>query len=133
MSYVEISEGIVNLLDTIPEIAAVYDHEPKELKSYPCVTVSAFEHDNEFHDLAANKRRYSFLIRAYFRTDNAQDAETVLRTIADNIVSTIESNIRLQNSCDFASPTKARWGYVEREVPVRYVEITIDAFKRVLR
>lgn len=103
------------------------------MKSYPCATLTALEHDNEFHDLAANKRRYSFLIRVYFRTDNAQDAETVLRSITDAIIRVIESNVRLNNSCDYASPTKARWGFVEREVPVRYVEITLDALKRVLR
>lgn len=133
MSYVSIVAQIKTLLLTIAEINIVYDYEPKELVKYPCTTVTATGHNNEFGDLAANKRRFLFTIRCYTRTDSASDAETILRTVADKVIEKIENNVTLGGSCDWARPTEGRWSYQEREVPVRVCEMTIEAVKRVNR
>jgi hypothetical protein len=133
MGYVSISKGIVTLLETITEISETYNHEPKELGQFPCATVTSLEHNNTVNDLAANRRVYTHVIRCYYRTDIAEDAETILRGIADKVIETIEANISLDGSCDFSSPTRGRWGYVDREIPLRYFEINVDAYTRVVR
>jgi hypothetical protein len=56
-----------------------------------------------------------------------------LQGIADAIISAIEANVTLNGACDFARPTASKWLYAERELPVRIVEITVEATKRVNR
>ncbi len=133
MSYVTISAQIKALLATIVELNAVYDYEAKELLKYPCATVTAMGHKNEFNDLAANKRRFQFVIRVYNRTDSASDGERIMKIVADKVLEKIEGNVTLNSSCDWAIPSEAKWGYVEREVPLRFCEITVEALKRVNR
>lgn len=133
MTYVSIAAGIVAKLGTVTELEQVYNHEPKELAKFPCATVTAFSHTDVFADTAANTRQFTFMIRLYFRTDTAQDAETVLRNVADKVIAKIESDVTLNGSCDFARPSEGRWLFQQREVPVRVVEITIEALKRLNR
>lgn len=133
MSYVSIAAQLVNILQGVSDLVTVYNHEPKELKDYPCATVTAASHKDAFSDTAANRRVYLFTIRLYFRTDVAQDAETVLRSLADSIISAIESNVTLNGACDFAKPTEGAWDYQEREVPVRVCILTIECNKRINR
>ena len=133
MSYVNIAQQLVIILQSISDLAAVYNHEPKELKDYPCATVSAASHKDAFSDTAANRRIYIFTVRLYFRTDVAQDAETVLRGLADSVIGMIESNVTLNGVCDFAKPTEGTWDYQEREVPVRVCILTIECNKRINR
>ncbi len=133
MSYVSISAQIVALLQTITELNQVYAYEPKELNKYPCATVSALSHKDEFNDTAANIRKFTFIIRIYTRTDSASDAESVMQNVVDKVMAKIESSVTLNGTCDFARPTEARWMYGEREVPVRICELTVEANKRVNR
>jgi hypothetical protein len=133
MSYTNIRAGIVSLLQTIPEIQEVYNYEAKELAKYPSATVTNLSHKNLFADTARNRRQYSFMIRLYFRTDQPQDAETVLSSIADAVITKIESDITLNSTCDFAEPLEGKWLYQEREIPVRVVEIAVTAVKQVFR
>ena len=133
MSYVTIAAQLKILLQTITELNQIYDYEPKELLKYPCATITSSGHRNEFNDLAANRRVFTFIIRIYNRTDSASDAETIMRTVADRVISVVEGNITLNGSCDWASPTEGKWGFAEREVPVRICEITVEAVKRVNR
>lgn len=133
MSYVTIAAQLKTILQTITELNQVYDYEPKELLKYPCATITSTSHKNEFNDLAANRRIFTFTIRIYNRTDIASDAETIMRIVADRVITTIEGNVTLNGSCDWASPTEGKWGFAEREVPVRICEIAIEAAKRVNR
>ncbi len=133
MTYVSISGQIKTLLESITELNAVYDYEEKNLQKYPCATITAVAHKNEFVDLAANKRRFTFIIRLYNRTDSASDGERIMKIVADKVMQKIESNVTLGGSCDFAIPSEGKWGYQDREVPVRVCEITVEALKRVNR
>lgn len=133
MTYVSIASGITAKLQTVTELEQVYNHEPKELAKFPCATVTAFSHTDVFADTAANTRQFTFMIRLYFRTDVAQDAETVLRVVADKVIEKIESDITLNDSCDFARPSEGKWLFQQREVPVRVVEITVEALRRLNR
>lgn len=133
MSYSNIATAIYNLLGEITELKAVYSKEPAELLKYPCATVSSFGHQNIFSDTAANKRKYSHIIRIYYKQDSDNTAETILRSIADLVITKVEGNLTLQSTCDFATPSEGVWKQGEREVPVKVVEITVDAYKRVNR
>lgn len=133
MTYVTIAAGIKTLLDTVDGLAVVYDHEAKELANYPAATITAAGHENSFADLQANKRMYSFYIRVYYRTADADTAESAVRTIVDDIIAAIEADVTLSGTCDYAMPTRSTWAYVEREVPLRYAQITVQAKTRVAR
>lgn len=133
MSYTSIAAALVTILGNISSNNVVYDHEPKELLKFPAITVTAAGHDNAFGDTASNKRKFSFNIRGYYRTDQVDDAETALRSLADDIISAIEANTTLNGVCDFATPSKGRFTNPPKEVPVQAIEITIDAIKRVAR
>jgi len=131
--YNAVATQIIAILNTISGINIVYDGEKKELKKYPAACVSFIGHQNKFNDSAANRRVVSFMIRVYYRSEDETDAEQTVRNIADAIVSAIESNVTLNGSCELATPTTGKGFYAEREVPVRGIEITIDAVKRVIR
>lgn len=133
MGYQDIATQLINILTGITDINHVYGFEPKELKDYPSATVTALSHKDSFRDTSANQRLFTFMIRLYYRTDKEEDAETILRNLTDQIIAALESNVRLNNSVDFARPTLARWLYQEREVPVRVVELEIEASVRVQR
>ncbi len=133
MSYTSIRAGIVSMLQTVSGIQQVYNYEAKELAKYPAATVTNLSHKNLFADTARNRRQYSFMIRLYFRTDVAQDAETILSTITDAVIVKIESDPTLGGVCDFAEPSEGKWLFQEREVPLRLVEIVVTAMKQVLR
>ncbi len=133
MSYTNIRAGIVSMLQTVSGIQQVYNYEAKELGKYPAATVTNLSHKNLFADTARNRRQYSFMIRLYFRTDVAQDAETILSTITDAVIVKIESDPTISGVCDFAEPSEGKWLFQEREVPLRLVEIVVTAMKQVYR
>ena len=133
MTYLTISAQIVTMLNTISDFNAVYDSEKKELEKYPCATVTALSHENEFADTHHNIRRFNFNVRVYYRTADIDLSEGIMQGEVDNVIATIEADPTINGSCDFAVPTSSRWGWAEREVPVRYCEITISAQVRLLR
>lgn len=133
MTYVSIAVQLKTLLQSITELSTIYDYEAKELNQYPCATLTASSHKNDFQDTAANRRSFVFTVRLYNRTDSASDGERIMRVVADKVMQTIEANVTLNGSCDWATPSEGVWGYQEREVPVRVCEITIVVLKRVVR
>ena len=133
MSYSSIGTQIKTVLLTISDFNLVYGYEPKELLKYPCATVTASSHADIFATTASNQRTFKFDIRLYFRTDTAEDAEGILRDLADQVIVAFEANPTLNGSCDFARPISGNWLFQEREVPVRVVEIVIECLKRLNR
>lgn len=133
MTYTAIAAGIKNILDGVTGLAVAYDYEPKELGQYPAATLTALSHADTFADLAANSREFTFAIRVYYRTEDAASAESVVRGIVDDIIAAIESDVTLGGVCNWAKPTGGTWAFGEREVPVRYCQITLTARIRVMR
>jgi len=135
MSYTDIGLAIKGKLDTISQLLEVFNYEPKELTQYPCATISAKSHENAFNDLCANVRTYKFIIRLYYRFDVAADAESVLRSVTDLVVTELENDPTLAGAVDYAVPTKTDtdWSNQTREVPVKVVTLDLTARKRVNR
>jgi hypothetical protein len=132
--YKLIGDQIFAIMQTlINNFSGFYNYEPKELKDYPAVTVSALGHTNDPYDTAGNKREYSFMVRCYTRTDDSSFGEDSMRQCLDSVITALEGNISLNSTCDFNKATKGRVFYQEREIPVRVGEVTIVAVKRVNR
>ncbi len=133
MGYVAIGTQLKTILDSVEGIEQVYDHDPDGLAKYPAATVQALSHTNSFADTAANIRRYSFLIRLFYRLDDDQDAELILRNLADLTLQALEENVTVSGVWDILRPTGATWTHVQRELPVRVCEITVEIESRELR
>ena len=132
-NYTDIGTALKTLLETISDFEVVYGDEKKELLKYPCATVTALAHNNEFIDTHHNTRHYQFSVRLYYRNDTSIDAENILRALADEVITTVEGDPTLSGACDFAQPLEGTWTWAEREVPVRVCDITISARVRQLR
>lgn len=133
MSYVAIDTQLRTILGTVSGLNAIYDHEKKELAKYPAACVTPAEHNNKPGDTAGNKRSYLFLIRLYIRVDEMDDYEATMRALVDDVITKIEANPTLNGACEYTQATNGKWLYQERELPVRVVEITVEANKRVNR
>jgi len=136
MSYVSIGTQIKAILDGVSGLNAVFNYNEKAIDKWPAAIIVASSHSNKFSDLAANQRDFTFKVYMFHPTNTAtsdEDAEGILRALADAVITAIEGNVTLNGACDWASPTVGTWGYDQREVPVRYVELTIVARKRVNR
>ena len=131
MGYVSIANQLEVILSAITGVNVVYDHEPKLLEKYPAATIIASAHKDSFKDLQANKREFTFVVRLYYRTEDAATGESVMRTNVDAVIGAIEGNATLNGACDWAKPSEATWGYTERDVPLRYAQITVTAVVRV--
>lgn len=133
MGYVSIAAKLVELLQEITDLAVVYDYDPEKLEQFPAATITAQGHQNSFLDTAANDRRFSFLIRLFYRLDVDQDAETTLRDLTDQVIAKLEANVVVQGVWDMAMPTEATFLKDKREVDVEIVELTVAIRSRVLR
>ncbi len=133
--YLPVKNQIVAILQGVSSLKVVYGKEAKQLGQFPAACVSAMGHENAFHDLAANDKTYHHYVRIYFRTDEANDAdyEDVLESVADSVIAALEGNLTLNNTCDWAMPTSGNWGFGEKEVPVRYLELVVTSRARVVR
>lgn len=133
MSYTSIGTQIKSVVSGISDFNVIYGYEPKELLKYPSATITASSHADSFVTTSSNQRIYRFNVRLYYRTDTAEDAEGILRDLADQVIVALEANPTLSGSCDFARPISGNWIYQEREVPVRVVEIVIECLVRMAR
>lgn len=135
MTYATTRTTIIDLLGTIPEIASVVDYDPDTLDQWPAVTVEAASHQNEFYDTATNRRVISFIIRCYYPLTNGRDqkAEARLCVVVDKILAMLETNVKIEGVWELGRPTRAVWGKDEREMPVRFCDITFTAESRVVR
>lgn len=130
MGYVTIAAQLKSLLEGVSGLNAVYDYDAKELKKYPAATITAQGHQGAFSDLQANRHEYAFVIRIYYQTEDAASAESVMRTVVDAVMNEIETHTTLNDTCSWARPSEASWGFLEREVPLRYAQITVRTVAR---
>jgi hypothetical protein len=134
MSYVTIGQAICDLLGEITSLKQVNNYAETNLVKYPTANVRMRGHNNNFASIGgSNNRVYSFLIDVFYKSENASDAESILRSVTDDIIAKIEGNVKLKGSCDFAMPTSGDVQYTEAQIPVQYITIRIDAKKMVSR
>ena len=133
MGYVSIANKLVELIDEVTEIEPVYNHEPSAIEVYPAAVVQAAGPRDRFNDTASNIRSFTFIVRLFYSADVDQDAETILRDVADKVIAKLEANVTGAGVWDIARPTEATWRWAEREIPQRIVELTVSIEQRVNR
>lgn len=131
--------GISNYLKNtlIPSVtsirgANIFDHELTDLGGFPSVTITAQEQMGKFLDNTRNERTYRFTIRVFIDRNKqnfgTSKAETILRTVADEITLLLDADSTLGNNCIYTKVFPAKFGYVERESNnLRVMEIIMDA------
>jgi len=136
--YLSIKSAIVSILEGVTSLKEVYSKEEKAPADFPAACVSAKEHTATFCSVGAggtNERRYNHLVRIYFRTDeeNNPDYEDILESVADDVIFALESNVTLNNTCEYALPTSGTWRFGNKQVPVRFLELTVTSDVHVKR
>ncbi len=136
--------GISNYLKTtlIPSVATIrtaniYDHELTDLGGYPAVTITSQELMGKFLDNQRNMRVYRFTIRVFIdrNTKNfgTEKAETILRSVADELITKIDADPSLGGNCIYTTPFTAKFGYVERQNnDIRMMELMLDCVDAII-
>jgi hypothetical protein len=117
---------------TTVRVANIYDYEITDLGGFPSVTITASELQGKAIDNTRHERVFRFMIRIFIDR-NVQNfgnskAETILRTVADEVVTKLDADYTLGNNCIYIKPITVKYGYINRESNnIRLVEITLDA------
>lgn len=134
-NYKTTKDALVTILQTVSSLKVVYGKEEKALAAFPAACVSAKGHTAELHDTVSNRKHYQHFVRIYFRTDEANDPdyEDVLESVADDVIAALEHDVTLGGVVDWSLPTSGIWRNVEKEGPVRCLELTVQSEGRVIR
>lgn len=116
MSYVDISAGIVALLQTIPAIKGVFNYpfdpfaETDLTAEWPIALVLESGNENDYLSTANNMRVFAYKI-IICQSGNNQDKATALasvRALMDTIIDALDTNgasaTPLSNACLFVEP-----------------------------
>jgi hypothetical protein len=129
-----ISDYLVkNLLPTITSLNAdsIYDYEPLSLAGYPAATVTIQSITGKVGDNARNERHYIFTINVYMDRSaqnlGAEEAESIMRSISDQLISLVDDDPTLGGNCIIAKPLDATYLYANRESNnIRVMQVTLD-------
>lgn len=116
---------------TTIRVANIFDYEPTDLGGYPSVTITSQEILGKFLDNSRNERTFRFSIRVFIDR-NAQNfgslnAETILRTVSDEMILKIDADPTLGGNCTYTKVAGIKYGYVNRQSNnIRMAEVVID-------
>jgi hypothetical protein len=149
--YETIRQAIAKILEDSNLFEKVSDFEVSQLYAFPMACVSASSHNatnSAFSVIGspAQQQTYTFTIRAYFNivqsTTSSEDgqgdvtiienearkeAEDKIIELTDQMIELFARNRTLNESCSYASPISSRIGEMERNMIVKYGEITVQA------
>lgn len=131
MSLVSLSSYLVNKVKGIQGVQAgrVYDYEDSKFDGYPAISITVKDWSQTWVTNAQNNTAYTFTIRIYQEiTKNnigPAQAESNLRTLADNIIASFNSDNRLGENAIYTRPIGGRSGYVQDQ-PIRTYEIDVE-------
>ncbi len=133
--HLNLTSYIVNtLLPTVTTVrlANIFDNENTDLAGFPAATVTIGEDIAKVLDNTRNEIGIKLYIRVFIDRSrfSAQKAETILRNVATEIRTKLDSDITLGGNCIYTKPFNAKYGYVNREQNnIRIVEIELDCFE----
>ena len=117
-----LSGAIVTKLQTVSELNGVYNYEVAQPTNgqYPFATVSIRNGTGVFGSNQRNIRKYTFTINVYQERTKAamgsENAETVIRTLIDSILTAFDNDIRLGGACLWVEPLSYDANYIDREI-----------------
>lgn len=133
MSYTSIGNAIAEMIDEITEVKVVYNYAARDFADFPAAVVRMTGHNNLFQTTAANNRTYVFEVDVLYKTASPSDAEGIMRTVADLIITKIESDVSLRGACHIARPSRGQISFVAEPIPMQVLTITIEASKHINR
>lgn len=112
-------------------VSNIFDYEPTDLAGYPACTITSQEVLGKAIDNARNERIYRFTIRIFIDRNvqnfGVNTAESLLRTIADEVISKIDTDLSLGGNCIYTTVFPAKFGYIDRQSNnIRLMEIQLD-------
>ena len=131
-----VSDYLVNtLLPTVTSLrtANIFNHELTDLAGFPSATVTPGQVISKVLDNHRNQITQRFTIRVFIDRSKANfgssKAETILRSLADEISQVLQSNPTLGGNCIDSKPFDAKFGYIDRESNnIRVIEVELDCF-----
>lgn len=132
--YTGISNYLLNtLLPTITGLRSsnIFDNELTDLAGYPACTISAQELQGKVLDNTRNERIQRFTIR-FFIDRNTQNfgsatAESILRSMVDELVLKVDGDPTLGGNCIDTRPFGSPFGYINRQSNnIRVIQIQLD-------
>lgn len=130
--------GISNYLKNtvIPSLTTVratniYDNELTDLAGFPAVTITSLEKRGRFLDNARDEVVIVFSVKIFIDRNvqnfGTSKAETILRSIADELITRMQSDNSLGGNCIWSKAFDAKYGYIDRENDnIRLVEVTLE-------
>jgi len=133
MTYTSIASAIIAILNTVTELSQVNSDPNSEITEYPCAILTTMGHEDRYLNYNSNDRKYIFMVTIMFRVEVGGTTEDVMRDVVSKVVQAIEAQVLLGGACDMLEPTKATWGWDNRDVPRRICEIEVAVRKRETR
>src|ERR1035437_527372 len=107
----------------------VFDYEQQKWSVFPAIAVTLKDGNARFLTNTQNERHYNIVIRIYQEivrgNVGAAAAEDNLRTLADNIITSFDNDIRLGRTDVWTIPITLNCGWIQDQ-PVRFIEFTLD-------
>lgn len=121
------------IIGGISDVKVVYDVEPKEITTYPAVTIVPIGHEDEYLNLRDTIRRYNIMIRVWGElTATHEETQRKVRGIASTIAEKItnQTNIALSANIDFTLLTTGEAKFVKGKSDYYVYEIKYTASTR---
>lgn len=129
MNYTTIGEGIKTKLEAIDEIVEVFNYPAPAtaFTKYPAANIRMMGHMNEIRSMGSNDTNYKFAIDLVYKSENAEDSETILRQVTDLIIDAIENDVTIGGACHRSRATTASVSFPTEPLPLHVVTIEIIA------
>ena len=143
--YTAIKNAILQLLTQSGQFERVYSTAPAVLEAFPCVTVEA--QSSRAQDVAVSRmgapmqeETYTFAIRIFYgltkaaadtSNDARAEAEAVILQKVDALIDLLAAYRNLNGACDYTRPVSTTIGETQREMVVKYAELTLEVVKNV--
>lgn len=134
MSFVSLSAAIKSGLETITDIAAVYEYDNVETTKFPCANITATGNESEYADTSNNQRLYQFNVSVYIERVKWTPAkvERVMREIVDQVLDYFDQNYTLGGACKMVKAMQSEWAYTTiAQGPARVANIKIECMELV--
>ena len=131
MSIISTQNYIVSKIQTISGINSnsVFPYEEPTWSIWPAISVTLKESTGKFITNQQNERHYIFTIRLYQEISKgnvgAAQAETNLMSLADLIIESFDTDLKLGNHDVYTMPPPVVTGWIQNQ-PIRTFEIAVD-------
>jgi len=124
-----IETAIVGVLKTVDELNSVYDYEPIEVSGLPGATVfyAGFDSDDKAMP-GALETHENWVLRLYVKLDDAEIAQSEMKTLVPKVREAFRANRSLDNTCLYCTMTRGRvYAVTDKNTAQLMCEIALTA------